>query len=65
MLKFKQDFGGSFLYASTHEKENYCTHKPLGLFSTVEANPSIVPDVPSHGSLSNEEKEEIEANVGR
>lgn len=64
MLDFKQCFGSGFLYSTDCEKIIYCKGKPLGLFTTVETNFSVEPDVPYHGLLSNTEKNTIEEHVG-
>jgi len=41
MLDFKQPFGSSFFLLTDRETAIYCEKKPLGLFSTVEANSSV------------------------
>lgn len=64
MLSFKHAFGSSFIYSNDRERTIYCEDKPLGLFATVEAKSSVDRDVPSHGLLSNAEKDNIEKNVG-
>lgn len=65
MLGFKKPFGSSFIFSSDRERTIYCEEKPLGLFKTVETSSSIVPDVPPHGLLSNDEKTRIEEQLGR
>lgn len=65
MLYFKQPFGSSFTFLSDRERAIYCEEKPLGLFTTVEASPSVETDVPYHGLLSNTEKDNIEEHLGR
>lgn len=64
MLEFLDPFGSSFIFSSDRERRIYCDEKPLDLFTTVEASSSVLPDVPSHGLLSNTEKEHIEKHVG-
>lgn len=64
MLHFKQQFG-SFLFNSEHERKIYCEEKPLGLFATVGAYSTVVPNVPYHNLLSNDEKDYIERKLGR
>lgn len=65
MLDSKQPFGSSFVFSSDREKDIYTEKKPLGLFTTVEANSSIQSEVPYHGLLSNYEKDFIEEKLGR
>lgn len=64
ILTFKQPFG-SFIFQSEREKEIYCKKNPLGLFNTVQSHQAIVSSLPSHGLLSNDEKEYIEDKVGQ
>jgi hypothetical protein len=64
MLHFERPFG-SFWFNSEHERKFYCEENLLGLFSTVQAHREIVASIPSHGLLSNSEKEYIENSVGR
>ncbi|KAK8068760.1 hypothetical protein PG994_005376 [Apiospora phragmitis] len=64
MLDFSKPFGSSFVLKSDNEKKIYCDSKPLGFFSTVEENSTIVKDVACHGLLSNDEKNAIEQAVG-
>lgn len=64
MLKFKQLFASSFLFATERERKIYSDNKRLGLFSSVEAYSSIVADIPGYGLLFNDEKDYIEESVG-
>lgn len=64
MLNFQHSFGSSFIFSTDRERLKYCEEKPLSLFTTVEANSSVEPEVPYHGLLSNTEKDNIEEHVG-
>lgn len=64
MLDFSKPFGSSFMFKSDIEKKIYCESKPLGLFSTVEQNSTVVKDVACPGLLSNNEKNIIQQTVG-
>jgi putative hydrolase of the HAD superfamily len=65
MLKFEKPFGSSFIFGSDRERAIYCEEKPRGIFSTLEASSSVMPDVPMHDLLSNSEKDYLEQRVGR
>jgi FMN phosphatase YigB (HAD superfamily) len=65
MLHFKKPFASSFIFPTERERTIYCEEKPLGIFSTLEASTSVITDVPTHGLLSNDEKDYIEEQVGR
>jgi FMN phosphatase YigB (HAD superfamily) len=63
MLRFTQPFG-SFWFNSEREKKIYCEENPKGLFTTVQAHQTIVPSIPCHSLISNDEKEQLENTVG-
>ncbi|KAJ3485481.1 hypothetical protein NLG97_g6808 [Lecanicillium saksenae] len=65
MLEFKKPFGSSFIFPTDREEATYCQEKALGLFTTIEAASSIIPDAPPHNLLSNDEKDAIEEQLGR
>ncbi|KAI1350278.1 Haloacid dehalogenase-like hydrolase [Xylaria sp. FL0043] len=64
MLEFSAPFGTSFVYKNLAEKDTYCHRQPPGLFSTVRASSTIEENVPSHGLVTNDEKDIIEHNLG-
>ncbi|KAI1273457.1 Haloacid dehalogenase-like hydrolase [Xylaria sp. FL0933] len=64
MLEFSAPFGTSFVYKNPAEKDTYCHRQPPGLFSTVKASSTIEENVPSHGLVTNDEKDIIEHNLG-
>ncbi|OAA41887.1 Haloacid dehalogenase-like hydrolase [Beauveria brongniartii RCEF 3172] len=65
MLDFKKPFGPSFIFPTDREEDMYCEKKLLGLSTTVEATSSVIPDVPPHSLLSNDEKDKLEEHLGR
>lgn len=65
MLDFKNPFQSSFLYSTDRERDIYFEKNPTGLFTTVDNSPSVTMNVPAHGLLSNEEKNELEEHVGK
>ncbi|KAK1994261.1 hypothetical protein LX36DRAFT_673267 [Colletotrichum falcatum] len=64
MLKFTEPFG-SFFFMSEREKLIYGDDQPDGIYKTVESHSSIILDIPYHGLLTLEEKEQIESNLCR
>ncbi|KAM0671062.1 hypothetical protein ACQRIU_001457 [Beauveria bassiana] len=64
MLDFKKPFGSSFIFSSDREEAIY-KENTSGSFTTAEATSSIIPDVPPHNLLSNDEKEKLEEHLGR
>ncbi|KAJ2979782.1 hypothetical protein NQ176_g3041 [Zarea fungicola] len=65
MLEFKKPFKSSFIFSTDSEEAVYCKEKHLGLFTTIEATSSVIPDMRSHGLLSNDEKNKLEEQLGR
>ncbi|KAM3448666.1 hypothetical protein MY3296_007558 [Beauveria thailandica] len=65
MLDFRKPFGPSFIFPTDREEDMYCKKKLLGSSTTAEATSSVIPDVPPHSLLSNDEKDKLEEHLGR
>ncbi|ATY59805.1 Haloacid dehalogenase-like hydrolase [Cordyceps militaris] len=65
MLDFKKPFEASFIFSNNCEEHIFCKENSSGLFTTVEAASSVLPDVPPHSLLSNDEKNTVEEHLGR